>query len=406
MRNIFLSVLFLLLVLPIILSIGAKYYLQHQFVNNFATDVEVTQLNFDHGWFNSNASLNLRLNKQNLTIQTTNQIQQGPIIWKTLLSDPIKSFVLYKIETQFGLLKSPNDPDLSSQPGSALTFVSYLGNSQPSIQHPGIDLSIKQIRVFADLAQIDSKITSGGTIVASLKSNQIELGNDFENVYLIKPEVDITINPEQAVPKKIDLHTINLSGLINTNMFEASGINFTSQLNHSSSGYQFTADILSDQLTFNRAQANSLSANLMIRNLDQNLVDFIATNFDSITQSIQNNQWLVLLKHFSDLLKLINTRQPELSFSINAEAEDQPVKLAFFGKLLSSKDTELNPFSLLENLEMALNAELPKKLMNDLEQPQLIDIIHSMLEKDLLIKNHQSYDANLSFENTKLKVNH
>ncbi len=406
MRKFLLGAVLLFAVLPILLSFAAKYYLQHHFVSNFDTNIDVSKLNFEYGWFSSNADYELMMNEYNLLVKTNNQIQQGPIIWKTLTSDPINSFVLYKIDTRFDLFKPPSDLPLSNQPGSATTLVNYLGTSRPSIQHPSLDFSLKQARIFADLAEIDSEITSAGTIVASIKTNQFELGNNVENIYLVKPKLKITINPNQPLLEAFELNAINLSSLLNTNQLAASGVKFSSRLDQNDNSYQLVADFLSEQFSLNRAKITDLNAHFSAKNLDQTLIDFIAVNFDSISLSIQNNQWLVLLKHFSDLLKLINTNQPDLSFLLNGQAEDQRIKLDFSAQLLANDETELNPFSLLENLTMRLETELPEKLINDMEQPAMLAFVQSMLEKGLLIKAHQSYYANLSFENTKLKANH
>ena len=386
MRKLLLGVFFIIAVFPLILSFAAKYYLQHQFVTNFAADIEVRKLKFDHGWFSSGAELELTINDQNIIVSTDNHIQQGPILWETIFSNPINSFALYKIDTKFDLLNQRNGAALSNQAGSATTLINYLGNSRPSIAHPGLDLSILQTQVFADLAQIDSEIKTDGTVFASIKTNQLQLSANGESLYLVEPELKIAVNPEQPLPQKFELNAISLSSLFNTNQYDGGGIKLTSELKQSDGAYELNASLFTEQLNINQALTTDLDATFSVSNLDQQVLDFIAINFDSISQSIQNSQWLVFLKHFSDLLKLIDTNQPELFLSLQGQAKNQPIKLDFTSELLTDKETQLNPFSLLENLEMKLETELPIEFISKLEQPQTVEFLQSMLEKGLLIK--------------------
>ncbi len=406
MRKIVIGSLLALVTTPFILSFAASYYLQHHFISNFDTDIKINQLDFNHGWLNSTAQLELLLNQQNLIIKTDNQIKHGPIIWSNLFKNPSKSFAWYNIDTQFELISPQTGLKISDQPGTATTWINYLGQSHPHIQHPGLDFSISQAQVFADLADIKSRISANGSINASLKTNQLELKDSWQTTYLVKPELEIDLNPALVFPEKIDFSAEALSSRLITDHYRASRINLASKLNKHNDVYHFESVLDTDLLDLNQASLSDITAEFQVMNLDQQLVQFMSENYDSISESINNNEWLVLLKHFSDLLKLTSKNQPEITLALNAQSDQQMLKIDFSSQLLSTADTELNPFSLLENLNLKLEAELPKVLVTKLNQSDLIEFLDSMLEKGLLIEKHQSYYANLGFENSKLSVNH
>ncbi len=406
MRKLIFSILLILLVMPAILSFAAKYYLQNELIDNFAADAEIGKLDFEHGWFNSTAQLVLKFKQQNLVIETNNQIQHGPIIWSNLFETPLRSFALYKVNTDFNLTTNRSAIALSEQPGSAITWVNYLGESHPQIHHRGLDLSIFQTRVFADLADIEAHISNNGDVAASIKTNQLEFSDAWQNFYLVKPEIEIKLNPDFPIPTTLKLKTINFSSQLANDNYQAGGLQFNSRIEHDNDAYHLLSNLEIELLNINQAAISNITTELSVTNLDQQLIDFFNQNYFSISTAVQNNQWLVLLKHFSDLLKLINHNQPEIKFTLLGQAEDQPIKVDFSTRLLTQDGTELNPFSLLENLKAQLETQLPKTLIAKLNQIDIVRFLESMLEKGLLIEKHQSYYASLSFENTKLKVKH
>ena len=377
MRKSILGILLILLLIPAILSFAAKYYLQNELINNFAADIEIEKLDFEHGWLNSTAKLDLRFNQQNLLIKTNNLIQHGPIIWSNLLENPSRSFALYRVRTNFNLTNNRSAITLNEQPGSAITWVDYLGNSHPQIHHPGLDLSISQTRVFADLTDIEAQIGNNGTIEALIKTNQFELSDKFQNIYLVKPVLKVDFNPELPFPEALNLSAINLSSQSVNDNYQAGGIEFSGRINQDKNSYHLLSNLEIDLLDFNQVSVTDITAELSINNLDAELISFINQNYFSISTAAQNNQWLVLLKHFSDLLKLINHNQPEIKLMLTAQSNGKPLKLNFSSQLLAQNETELNPFSLLENIKAELQTQLPKTLVANLNQTHRVPGINA-----------------------------
>ena len=410
MKKLLVLCLLLLLGLPPILSFSASYYLQNHFFKNFsdsdlAHDIQIKQFEYQHGWFSSNAQVDLYSGKHNTHIQTQNAIHHGPVIWSLLTTNPRNALSLYQINSQFEL--SDNNALISDslKKGTASTRVSYLGKISPDITHPGLTIRLFESQLFADLPEIKSQYLTNGTVLTNFSANQLDIQDHYSGIYAIQPNLELTFESPLTLPSMLQANAASLSGAIGLVKFSANEFVLSSQLKSKDSRYYVSGNLKALTLKLDRTMVDETTISLVLSDLDQELVAYFSLNYPELIYALENNQWLVLLKHFAELIKHVKN-QPQLELEVNGLHADQTVFLSFSGNLIADEQSRLNPFSMLENLKMTLNADIPTSLVNEINQPQLTDFLNSMTDKGLLIRNNQSYHSKLSFEDAKLRIEH
>ena len=407
MKKILLGIVVLAIGLPFSFSLLARYYLNHHLLDNLQTDYEIERLDFKHGWLQSHAQLDFRLTDHKLNVRTENLIYHGPIIWSKLLSQPSKAFSLYLIDTQFDLSQSTALQDREPLKGNGHTRVSYSTRVTPHLEHPGIDLSLFNSQVFSDLPTIYSEFRNDGTIMTKITGNQFELNDNYQNIYLTGAQLELLFNTTFSMPKQIKANVTTLSTLVGADKVNANQIVLDSviELNDNNS-YSWHGKLDAASLQLNQANSQKNEFEFQVSQLDPQLIEYLSDHYFEVSTAIQNNHWLVLLKHFSEVLKHIKINQPQFNLNFNGEYSNQPVELDFQGQLLADKTTQLNPFSLLENIELTLNTTLPIEFVKQMNRPELLEFLHLMTDKGLLVIDDNTYHSNLSFNDAKLKIAH
>ena len=406
MRKLLYGSLLLVLGLPPLLSLTASYYLKNHFIDNFAQDVQISQFDYNHGWFSSQARIEFNLNAQNTMVKTQNTIHHGPVIWSLLITKPFEAFSMYHIDSLFELSGSIDIVDNSSQKGMARTRVGYTGNIRPEIHHPGMTLRLFNSHIFADLPQVSSVFLSNGTILANFSANQIDVKDRLSNIYSTQPAVEISFESDRKLPSRLQANALIVSGSYGPDQIGAKNFAFTSSLEKNVNRYSLTSETTADLFNFNIAALNQLTISFIVSDLDEKLIAYISSNYPELSNALQNNQWLVLLKHFSQIVKHLNLHQPQLKLYANGLYADQSVNLHFLGKLVTNKQSQLNPFSILENLEMNLNANIPIALVDEINRPEISEFFALMSNSGLLISRNGSYHSKLIFQGAKLKTAH
>ena len=405
MKKLFGLIVGAILALPLGLSFAAEYYLKHHLAKQFSTPVELSRLDFNHGWFESDAQVELYFPAYDLSLSTQNTLHQGPIIWKQLLSEPLKSFAWYDINSQFDLANR-GDLDANDQKGSAHTRVNYLGQTHPVIHHPGLQLNWRGSQLFSDVTTIESQIDANGTSTTRYTGNQIEFNDPYQNLYVTEPQINITSSPALPLPAFITASANTFSGLFGGQTLLMDDISLSSEFVSHQQNFRFSSIAQSNNVQLNQASLSPSNITLTLDNISPDLIDYLALHGNEINHAITQTQWLVLLKHVAEIVKLVGNDQPELNVQINAKSNSQAVLLGFRGKIINKDEDGLNPFALLENLDLELNTELPASLISELANPDLNRFIQSMLEKNIMIEHKGVYYAKLRFKDTKLKLAH
>ena len=410
MRKLLALCAFVLLAIPPILSFTASYYLKNHFINNLSINesgdnIQIRRFEYQHGWFSSKAQIDVAVNAQNSLIESQNTIKHGPIIWSHLTTNPSKAFCLYQINSFFDLKDSDNPTDDSSNKGTASTSISYTGKTNPVIHHPGLTLRLFNAQIFADLAEIKSRISAGGNLQANLSANQFEFQDRYNGIYAIQPKLELELPSKLSIPSQLQASAVSVSGVVEQIAFSASELSFASHLNFKNNHYHFNSEASMQRLGLVDAQIDQTTISLIVSGVDEELMAYFSNNRTELHYALSNSQWLVLLKHVSQIIKHLKT-QPQMILSVQGLHADQPVKIDFSGRLVSDDQTVLNPFSILENLDMKLDFNIPIKLVNELNRPQLVNFFNLMTDKGLLISKNQSYHSKLSFEKAKLRIAH
>ena len=392
--------------LPPLLSLIASYYLQNHFIDNFATDIQIKQFNYKHGWFSSQAQIEFDLNAQNAAIKTQNTINHGPVIWSLLMTKPFEAFSLYQINSLFEFSGNSGLVDNSTEKGTARTRVRYTGTTSPEIHHPGLTLRLFNSHFFADLPEISSEFLSDGTMLVNFTANLIDVKDRFSNIYTTQPVVAISFDSEMTLPSRLQAHALNVWGSSGPDEFSAKDFTFTGSLEKKDSRYRLTSEATADLFNFNKAAFNQVTINIIVSDLDETLIAYFSANYPELSSALRKNHWLILLKHFSQIVKRLNHHQPQFKLQANGLYADHPVNINFLGKLVTNKQSDLNPFSILENLEMNLDANIPIGLVDEIKQPEITEFLALMSNNGLLISKNGSYHSKLSFQGAKLKTAH
>ena len=393
-----------LLGLPLCLSFFASYYARHQLAQNLARNIHIERIDFEHGWFTSNAEIDLRITPGNSQVKTQNKIEHGPLIWSALFSRFSRVFSLYKIETKFALHTSNEITTEDHYNGQALTFISYRGQSSPQITHPGLNMSLLNRQLFADMPVVSSNIHSDGRITTRISGNQLEINDIAQSVYLTQPEFNLALNPAYSLPESLELSASTVSAQTARGKLKLDTLNLMSAVNRENNRYTLVAGFNAQLLQFEQALVTDCELTIQIDNLDQALIDYLAAHNGDISQSIINNQWLGLLSHVSELIRLISKHPLEIAFNLAAIHQNNPVSADFSGRILTGSGSNLNPFSLLENIALSLNASLPVSLIEQLGQSDWTHFFHVINQKGLITQRNGRYYAKIKFENSKMSL--
>ena len=411
MKKLLAGGLLLLLGLPPLLSFIASYYLQNNFTDNFGQAIQIKRFDYKHGWFNSNAQIDFELQANKLLVETQNRVNHGPVIWSLLTQNPLQAFSLYQVNSHFQISENTasfkNKPQLGdSLMGSASTVVSYTGKYSPKIEHPGMALRLPGSQIYTDLAELNGEFSAQGTGLANFSANQIEVKDSYGGIYATQPRLEIALNLNTTVPSELGAGALSLSGFLGRDEFNISEFVLTGKIEKQNNRYDLFSVATANVVSINNAVVKQTKIKLQVFDINQELINYFSTHNSELVSALQNNQWLILLKHFSALLKRLNQHQPNFVLDLNGLYDKRPVSLHLFGKLATNQQSRLNPFSFLESLEMELETDIPTKLITQLNRPELTNFLDLMSEKGLLISKNESYHSKLSFQGAKLKIAH
>lgn len=401
----------LMLGLPPILSLYAGHYIGSQLaysdiLRNFANDVQIDRIDFDHGWFSSHARIDFRVSAQNSVIRTRNRIIHGPIVWPRLVARPLESLSLYEINTLFDVSADSGRITGVSDEGFARTRIGYTGSTKPVINHPGLATVLFGSHFFADLPEVKGEILSDGTGFAVFSANQVEIVDRYSTIYATQPGVELSFESHTALPSQLQVNALNVSGSIGVDEFGLNDFILSGILEKNESRYAMQTKTTSGRLTYNDAAVNHAIIEFSLSGISQDLAAYFSSNYMALSAALQNNQWLIVLEHFSKILKHLNKHEPQISLQARGMYANQPVTIEFFGKLVTHRQSRLNPFSMLENLEIKLDIDIPQRLMHEINRPELTELVVAMSDKGLLVNKNESYYSKLSFQGAKLTVAH
>lgn len=411
MKKLLAPVLLLVAGVPPLLSLIAGQYLETVLTNNRHEAIRILRFDYHHGWFNSVAVIDLEHKSANLVIRTQHRIEHGPVIWSALLSHPLKAFSLYQADSRFEIfdttdLNSSGLDPASLEKGTAITSMSYTGNFRTDIHYPGLVLRLPGSQLFADLIRLSGEFSAQGDLLGKLSTNQMELEDRYGTIYLTQPVIASSMDADMPLPEEITASVTRVNGRLGADEFNTGALMLTSELEKGQRGFELSSNANTDRLSINQAIMADAAISLQVVDINEDTVSYISENYTEIATALQDNQWLALLSHLAPLIEQIGDHQPHLELHAQAIHDGQPVSIRLFGKFDRQGNSRLNPFSIIDDLEIEINAIMPVKLVEEINRTDLTNFLDLMADNGLLTRSDETYHSNLSFADTKLKIIH